>query len=89
MIKLNPKYVLALRNRSRIWLEKKDYEKALADLDEAIRLDARITAPTSTEVSPGEKSRNTSRRSPISMRPLASIPRMPLRISTAARRGRI
>jgi tetratricopeptide (TPR) repeat protein len=35
---LNPKYVSALNNRGNIYIRKGEYEKALADLNEAVRL---------------------------------------------------
>jgi tetratricopeptide (TPR) repeat protein len=39
-VRANPKDAFALAHRGRAWHEKREYEKALADLNEAIRLDA-------------------------------------------------
>ena len=38
-IESNPNYVSAWCNRRLVWREKEDFEKAIADLDEAIRIE--------------------------------------------------
>ncbi len=43
-VRANPKDAFALAHRGRAWQEQRDYEKALADLNDAIRLDSEHAA---------------------------------------------
>ena len=63
-------------------MHKKDYDKAIADYTEAIRLDPQDARGL---LQPGQRlvraRRSTTRRSPTSPRPSGSIPRMPMAFS--------
>ena len=60
-------------NRGNVWQHKKEYDKAIADYNEAIRLDPTMPLPTSAGATPGVRRRSTTRRSPTSTKPSGSI----------------
>ena len=53
----------------------KEYDKAIADYTEAIRLDPKRPTPTSTGATPGIRRRSTTRPSPTTPRRSGSIPK--------------
>ena len=70
------------------WHNKKDYDKAIADYNEAIRLDPKTRDRLSTTAATrGTTRRTTTRPSPTTARPFASIRSSRWRTTTAAARG--
>ena len=68
------------------WCDKKEYDKAIADFNEAIRLDPKNAIGLhATAATPGTTRRNTTRRSPTTTRPSGSTPSTPWPTATAAR----
>ena len=66
--------MIAFVGRGTPWSRKNDYDKAIADYTEAIKLDPRTWRLSTAAASPGTTKKNTTRRSPISPRPSGSIP---------------
>ena len=76
-------------SRGYAWIEKEEYDKAIADFNEAIRLDPKNAhAILPAAATPGTRRRSTTRPSPITPRPSGSIPRTPAPTSAAASSGR-
>ena len=76
--RLDPKDASAYNNRGNAWYAKKEYDKAIADYNEAIRLDPKIRRRrTTTAATPGTPRRSTTRPSPTTTRRSDSTPRTP------------
>ena len=71
-------------NRGNLWDYQNEYDKAIADYTEAIRLDPSNPTPTTIGDSPGTRRASSTRPSPISTRRSGSIPE---NASAYSRRG--
>ena len=76
-----------LRRPGRRLVSKREYDKAIADFTEAIRLDPKDAEAYSDRGAPGRASRSTTRRSPTSTRPSGSIPKLRALTATGATPG--
>ena len=73
-IRLNPKDAMAYYDRGVARYEREDYDRAVADFDQATKLDRRMPPPSTTAASPITRSATTTAPSRISTRRSSSIP---------------
>ena len=89
-VRANPRDAFSYVMRGRVWRDRREIDKAMADYTAAIGLDPRAPRPISTAAMPGPRSWIMTRPSPTSPRPSGSTPRtpMPLRgaVGTGAKR---
>ena len=74
-------------SRGDAWLDKKEYDKAITNYGEAIRLDPNNPWAYINRVPPGSTRRTTTKPSPITTRPSASMPTIPGLTSTGVPLG--
>ena len=73
VLRFGPHSAYAHDRRADVWFEKKEYANAIAEYDEAIRLDPQRAGTTAAGASPGSRRRSMPERWPITTRPSASI----------------